>query len=111
MFVKAPTESIRKYQFQAIVWRYKGPAGWYFVTLPKSLSKKIRSLHGRSEEGWGRLKTSARIGQTEWKTAIWYDSKLQSYILPLKLLIRKKEKIELDSKVKIRLSLTYHRGF
>ena len=94
---------MNKFVFKAKVWKYRGPAGWYFVTLPKTLSKKIRSKHGLSEEGWGRLKTSATIGKSQWKTAIWFDTKAQSYLLPLKSLIRKKEKIEVNTQVKVQL--------
>lgn len=87
-----------RYSFKAKIWKYKGPAAWYFVTLPKSLSKKIRTQHGLSEEGWGRLKTTAEIGNSNWDTAIWFDTKAQSYLLPVKSVIRKKEKI-LDNSV------------
>lgn len=89
--------------FKAKIWKYKGPAAWYFVTLPKPLSKKIRTNHGLSEEGWGRLKTTAEIGKTKWETAIWYDTKAQAYLLPVKSLIRKKEKIEGDAVLKVNL--------
>ena len=33
------------------------------------------------------------IGNSEWKTAIWFDSKKKTYLLPIKAEIRKKEKI------------------
>ncbi|MDD4087237.1 MAG: DUF1905 domain-containing protein, partial [Bacteroidales bacterium] len=44
------------------------------------------------EEGWGRLKATAEIGKSVWKTAIWFDTKHQTYILPLKAEIRKKRR-------------------
>lgn len=94
-----------KYTFRARIWRYKGKAAWYFVTLPKPLSKKIRLNFGTSEEGWGRLKTSAKIGQTQWKTAIWFDTKAGSYLLPLKAFIRKSEALKLNKMVKVTLQL------
>ena len=94
-----------QFSFRAKVWKYEGKAGWYFVTLPKQLSKKIRKAHGLSEEGWGRLKASAQIGKTIWKTAIWYDTKAQSYLLPLKSEIRKKEAISVGVLINIKLQL------
>lgn len=86
------------------MWKYKGTAGWHFVTLPKLLSKKIRQAHGLSEEGWGRLKTKASIENTSWQTAIWYDSKSDSYLLPIKSDIRKKFNLLINSELKIHLS-------
>jgi hypothetical protein len=54
------------------------------------LEKNLKS----EEEGWGRLKATAKIGSTEWKTAIWFDTKLKTYLLPLKAQIRKFDNIE-----------------
>ena len=61
--VMAPKHKVKpkKYSFKGKVWKYKGHAGWYFVTLPRMLSKTIRQSHGLSEEGWGRLRADASI--------------------------------------------------
>ena len=82
-----------KYSFQAPVWRSNPPGGWYFVGLPANYSDEIRQAFGSEEEGWGRLKATARIGSTEWKTAIWYDTKRACYLLPIKADVRTKEGI------------------
>lgn len=89
----APIAKTTKFFFKGKVWKFKGTGGWYFVDLPKRVSKKIRKTHGLSEEGWGRLKTTARLGKSKWDTAIWYDTKFQSYLLPVKASVRKSEKI------------------
>lgn len=83
----------RKYKFIGNIWKHKGHASWHFVTLPNELSKSIRKNHGQSEEGWGRLKATARIGNFTWQTAIWYDTKHKSYLLPVKAAVRKSEVI------------------
>lgn len=87
------------------MWKYDGPAGWYFVTLPKVLSAKIRKSHGTSEEGWGRLKAAAAIGKSKWKTAIWFDTKAGSYLLPVKADVRKSEAIVENSSVQVKIQL------
>lgn len=92
-----------KYSFKAPIWRYNGNGGWHFVTLPKTLAKKIRAIHGPSEEGWGRLKTEATINSTTWNTSIWYDTKIGSYIIPIKAIVRKSESLLEGQKVKIDL--------
>jgi len=90
-----------KYQFTAKPWQYTGKAAWIFVSLPKKMSKEIRSHFKHEEEGWGRLKATAQIGNTEWKTAIWFDNKADTYLLPLKAEIRKKENVVVDKVVKV----------
>ena len=58
------------------------------------MAKEIREHFKQEEAGWGRLKVTASIGNTEWKTAIWFDTKRKTYLLPLKADIRKKERLE-----------------
>ncbi len=90
-----------KYEFVAKPWQYTGPAGWYFVSLPKEMAKKIRKILRPEEEGWGRLKATAKIGNSEWNTAIWFDTRMNTYLLPLKAEIRKKETVIVDKKVNV----------
>lgn len=75
--------------------------GWTIVLLPKEISKNIRGHYKNLEEGWGRLKIKAKTGTSEWKTAIWFDTKHETYLLPLKANIRRKEKIEIGKEIKI----------
>ena len=88
-----------QYEFTAKPWQYTGPAAWYFVSLPIELAKEIRSALKSEEEGWGRLPATAKIGNTEWKTAIWFDRKGDTYLLPLKAEIRKAERLEVGNEI------------
>ena len=90
------------YEFTARLWKCQDenmPCAWYFVSLPKELSKEIREHFKCQEEGWGRLKITAKTGESEWKTSIWYDTKHETYLLPFKAEIRKREKMEIDKDV------------
>lgn len=82
-----------QYRFTGKPWQYASPGGWHFLSLPNDMAKEIRNILQPQEEGWGRLKATARIGNSEWQTAIWFDTKLNTYLLPLKAEIRKKENI------------------
>lgn len=90
-----------KYEFTAAPWQYKAPGGWYFISVPEDISKEIRENLKWQEEGWGRLKITAEIGSTRWKTAIWFDTKRNTYLLPLKADVRKKEKIENEEDINV----------
>jgi hypothetical protein len=93
------------YPFSSKLWKTAEAGGWYFVTLPSELSKEIRESFKTEEEGWGRLKASAKVGNTEWKTAVWFDTKKNSYLLPLKSDIRKKAKLTEGEDVHVVLSI------
>jgi len=93
-----------KFEFSAKAYQYSSSAemsGWTFVSLPKEMSIEIRDIFKWLEEGWGRMKVTAKIGDSEWQTAIWFDTKQDTYLLPLKAVIRKKENIVLDKDMKV----------
>jgi len=90
-----------KYEFTAKPWQYAGSGGWHFISLPEKLAKEIRNCLKSEEEGWGRLKATAKIGNSEWQTAIWFDRKMITYLLPLKAEIRKSEDLTIDKDVEI----------
>lgn len=83
-----------KYEFSAKIWQHQSQGGWYFVSLPEKLAKEIREVVKWQEEGWGRLRVTAKTGNSEWDTAIWFDTKMNTYLLPVKAEIRKKENLE-----------------
>lgn len=89
------------YSFTAKVWQHNSTGGWYFVSLPKEMAKEIRSQLKCQEEGWGRLKAKAELKTIQWETAIWFDTKADTYILPLKADIRKKGNIRLHDSLEI----------
>ncbi len=93
-----------KFEFSAKVYYYSSSAemsGWTFVSLPKELSIEIRDIFKWLEQGWGRMKVIAQVGISEWQTAIWFDKKQDTYLLPIKGEIRKKENIVLDKVIKV----------
>lgn len=94
-----------KYEFSAAIWQHSVSGGWHFVSLPPALGKEIREHLQWQEEGWGRLKATAQIGRTQWATAIWFDTRNKTYLLPLKGEIRKKEKLQNGQNVLVTLWL------
>lgn len=85
-----------KYEFSAKLWKHGSEGGWYFVSLPQEISKEIRINLQWQEEGWGRMKAQSVIKDVTWKTSIWFDTKKDTYILPVKSEIRSKLSLKED---------------
>jgi hypothetical protein len=83
----------RRYQFSAAVWIYPGVSGWHFLSVPKKLSAEIKKTFSAYARGWGSLPVAVTIGKTMWQTSIFPDAKSNTYLLPLKAVVRKKEHI------------------
>lgn len=90
-----------KYEIISKMWKSPGKGGWYFVAFSAEISKEIRAHFQWQEEGWGRMKISAQISDLQWKTSIWFDSKHELYVLPIKADIRKKFKLEDGDEVNV----------
>lgn len=90
-----------RYQFPTKMWRHNATGGWFFASVPKIISKEIREHFKWQEEGWGRLKASAQIEALKWETAIWFDTKKNTYLLPIKADIRKKLNLEINKDFEI----------
>ena len=75
------------------------------IKIPEDVSKEIRENLQWQEEGWGRMKASANVNGFEWDTAIWFDKKLDTYLLPLKVDIRKKASLNLNDMISVRISI------
>ncbi|MEY3366917.1 MAG: hypothetical protein RI973_72 [Bacteroidota bacterium] len=90
-----------KYAFTAAVWLHPSPGGWHFVSVPKIIADEIRTNLSGLETGWGRLKATAAVGNSIWETAIWFDTKMNTYLLPLKAGIRKSENLAAGENVAV----------
>lgn len=94
-----------QYLFSSKPYKHLENGGWVFATIPNNISVEIRTAFKKYEEGWGRLKIQAQIGTTIWKTSIWFDTKQNNYLLPIKKEIITKEKIILDRLLEIKISI------
>lgn len=90
-------------EFTGEIWFWKGPAPFYFVTVPENQSRELLEIVSSVTYGWGMVPVDARIGKTEWYTALWPKDGL--YILPIKSAIRKAENLEEGSVVTARLDV------
>ena len=88
-------------EFSGEVWYWRGPAPWYFVTVPEEESLDLEAISSLVTYGWGMIPVSAEIGSTAWETALF--PKDGRYIVPLKSSVRSAEKVTLGQIVTVRL--------
>lgn len=96
---------MNKYQIEGELWSYNGPAAWCFITVPNDISADIKRLFGEMSPGFGSIAVDVTLGKTTWKTSIFYDTKESAYLLPIKGVIRKKEKIVLGEQLKLEITV------
>lgn len=89
-------------QFTGVVWEWRGPAPYFFVTVPEQESLDLQELSADVSYGWGMIPVRVRLGETEWVTSLW--PKDGGYVLPLKDAVRRAESIETGATVTVELT-------
>jgi len=89
----------------AQLWRHPGDAGWHFVTLPPDLADEIRARSAGSTRPFGSVPVRVTIGRTTWSTSLFADTKTDSYLLPVKAQVRRREGIGPGDAVLVSITL------
>ncbi|MEO7070078.1 MAG: DUF1905 domain-containing protein [Nostocoides sp.] len=89
--------------FAGEIWEWRGPAPFHFVTVPEEEAAEIEAAAHLVTYGWGMVPVAVRIGATDFTTALW--PKNGGYVLPLKVHVRRAERLELGDEVTVRLTL------
>jgi hypothetical protein len=90
-------------EFAGEIWYWRGPAPWYFVTVPEQERDALSVISGSVTYGWGMIPAKVRIGKTAWVTSLW--PKDGSYIVPIKASVRKAEQLEEGDRVTVQLEV------
>lgn len=89
--------------FDGEIWFWKGPAPWYFITVPEDYCADLEWASEVVSYGWGMVPVTARIGKTRWSTSLF--PKDGRYIVPLKSAVRRAERLDLGDVVTVRLAV------
>ncbi|HRX02716.1 MAG: DUF1905 domain-containing protein [Anaerolineae bacterium] len=92
-----------KIEFSGTIWFWRGPAPWFFVTVPPAQSYDLQHISSIVTYGWGMIPVTARIGGSKWTTSLF--PKDDQYILPIKADIRKTERLEEGDTVTVQLEV------
>jgi hypothetical protein len=90
-------------EFDGKIWYWRGPAPFYFVTIPEQESRDIKTISNLVTYGWGVIPVHVQIGETKWTTSLF--PKDDRYIVPIKASIRKAEDLAEGDNVTIRLEV------
>ena len=90
-------------EFTGVVWFWRGPSPYHFVSVPEDESAELRAAAGLVTYGWGMIPVEARIGSTRWTTSLF--PKDGGYVVPVKDLVRRADGIDVADMVTVRLGV------
>lgn len=95
-----------RFAFNAKLWRYPGnTAAWHFVSVPKDISARMRTLSAGLRNAFGSLRVIASVGKTTWRTSVFADTKADAFLLPVKAEVRRKENIAPGDEIAVALEI------
>lgn len=90
------------------VWQWRAseaPGGWFFLTVEGQAAAEVRYAALGRTGGFGSVKVTARIGDTEWRTSLFPHRESGGFLLPLKAEVRRRERIETGQAVTVALTI------
>lgn len=90
-------------EFDGNIWYWRGPAPWYFVTVPAQQCRDLTAIAASVTYGWGMIPATVRIGRTAWETSLF--PKDGRYLVPIKAGVRRAEHLDEGDTVTVRLKV------
>jgi hypothetical protein len=90
------------YRTKSKLWKWQNnKVIWHFLTVSKTLTKKIKNAKLPKSKGWGSIRVNATISKTTWPTSI-FPSKEETFVLPIKASVRKREMLKVGDIVDLK---------
>lgn len=92
-----------EFEFSNALWEWRGPAPFYFLSVPAEMADEIREAARVVSYGWGMIPVIAQIGGIEFKTSMF--AKDGTYVLPIKSIVRVPLKLQVGDQVEVWMRL------
>lgn len=90
--------------FRATLFKWSG-GNWYFIALPEEAAAEARFEAAGLRGGFGSIKVVARVGESEWRTSLFPDKTRDTFLLPMKKVVRQAEGLEEGDAVDVSLEI------
>ena len=94
--------------FSAELFEWRGPAPFYWLSLPAEVCDYVRAEAAAATYGWGAIPVRVRIGDTEWETSLL--PRQGEYVLPVKKDVRTQEQFGNGDTVTVAMSVAPRGG-
>jgi len=89
--------------FSGVLWQWRGPAPYYFITVPADAAAALHAVANAVTYGWGVIPVEVRLGGSAWPTSLF--PKDGGYLVPIKQAIRLGERLAEGDTVAVQLAV------
>ena len=87
--------------FSGEVWQWRGPAPYFFITVPADAAVALQAVSNAVTYGWGVIPVEVRLGNSVWRTSLF--PKDGGYLVPIKQAVRLGERLADGDAVEVQL--------
>jgi hypothetical protein len=95
---------VNHYHVTGVVWKYDGYAAWYFLGIDKDTTRDIKAKVSQ-KKAFGSVKCIVTVGATTWRTSLFPDKQSETYLLPIKKIVRTREGVENGDRVECTIEI------
>lgn len=103
-----PDDALIQFDFDTEVIEWRGPAPFFYAPAPPDVAAELKTLMRAVTYGWGMIPVEALANGVAFTTALF--PKDDTYLLPLKAVVRRKADITVGDRIAVRLTLAARRG-
>lgn len=92
-----------RFEFDAEIVEWRGPAPYFFAPLPAELADELAQVARDLTYGWGCIPASGRIGGTDFTTSLF--PRRGGYLVPVKVAVQRAENVSLGDVVHVQLMI------
>jgi hypothetical protein len=85
--------------FSGVLWQWRGPAPYYFITVPADAAAALHAVANAVTYGWGVIPVEVRLGGCEWRTSLF--PKDSGYLVPIKQSVRADARLDEGDTVEV----------
>lgn len=101
---KASKTASLRFQFEAKIIEWRGPAPFVFAPMPALRAAELKEIANRVSYGWGCIPVEAKVCGVVYTTSLFPRD--GTYLLPIKIVVRRRANITVGDKVAVDMTIT-----
>ncbi len=97
-----------RFKFDTTIIEWRGPAPFFYAPVPEEHLEELRRVAKVVSYGWGCVPVEAKIGKVTFTTSLF--PKNDTYLLPLKVDVRRKANITVGDTIAVVMTLNAMRA-
>ena len=94
-----------QYEFSAELLLWSHDSSFALCYIPVDIAAEIDEVTQGLRRGFGSVRVEVQLGASKWRTSIFKEAKVRSYLLPVKKAVRLAESVTIGDRLQLKIEL------